>query len=134
MKPRTKKPSKVDEPSRQSEGHSYETFLRDQQNWDVEWAANREASRVKKASSDEISALKQQLEAKDRECALLKDQLHGHERLCKVSTNISNLINKQVTLNFNSSRVRFPESFNSMYRTIKISKTHPVLCFLFYGR
>lgn len=100
---------------------------------DVEWAANREASRVKKASSDEISALKQ-LEAKDRKCALLKDQLRGHERLCKVSTNISNLINKQVTLNFNSSRVGFPESFNSMYRTIKISKTHPVLCFLFYGR
>ena len=70
----------------------------EQQNRDEKWSANREASRIIKKTNvtcddtrDEISVLKQQLKAKDRECALLRDQLQGQERLCKVNTCISNV-------------------------------------------
>ena len=78
-----------------AEKDPYQTFLVEQQNRDGRWSANREASRVKNKTNvtsdetrDEISALKQQLQAKDRECALLRDQLPGQERLCKVNTDM----------------------------------------------
>ena len=80
-----------------AEKDHYQTFLVEQQNRDGKWSANREASRMKKTrvtsdeTSDEISVLKQQLQAKERECAFLRDQLRGQERLCKVNTCISNL-------------------------------------------
>ena len=81
-----------------AEKDPYQTFSVEQQNRDGKWSANHEASRVKKKTNvtsdktrDEISILKQQLQAKDRECALLRDQLQGQERLCKVNTCISNV-------------------------------------------
>ena len=75
----------------------YQEFLAEQKEREAKWSANREASTAKKASeavvsepqaADEVGiiTLKQQLEAKNRECALLMDQLLGQKRLCKVST------------------------------------------------
>ena len=98
-----------------AEKDPYQTFLVEQQNRDGKWSANREASRVKKKTNvtsdetrDKISILKQQLQAKDRECALLRDQLRGQERLCKVNTCISNVSASNVLTRFNSCRVIFP--------------------------
>ena len=84
------------EVSFQSAEDPYQTFLMEQQNRDGKWSANREASRVKIANEtrDEIKVLKQQLQAKDQECALLRDQLRGQERLYKVNTCISNQLSK----------------------------------------
>lgn len=96
MKPRAKKPSTADESTascQSAEFHPYEVLLVEQKKRDEEWAANCEASKVKKTTLDDISALKQQLEAKDCECTLLRNQLRGQESLCKVNTKISNLIN-----------------------------------------
>ena len=96
MKPGEEKPSSTSQsqPStpeinpQSTEKEPYQTFLVEQQNRDGKWSANHKASRVKKKTSvtsdetcDEISILKQQLQAKDRECALLRDQIQGQERL-----------------------------------------------------
>ena len=110
MKPGAEKPSSTSrsQPStpevnpQSTEKDPYQTFLVEQQNRDGKWSANREASRVIKKTNvtsdetrDEISILKEQLQAKDRECALLRDQLRGQERLYKVNTCLSNV--QQVT-------------------------------------
>ena len=116
MKPGAEKPSSTSrsQPStpevnpQSAEKDPYQTFLVEQQNRDVKWSANREASRVIKKTNvtsdetrDEISILKQQLQAKDRECALLRDQLRGQERLYKVNTSISNVSASKVLTRFN---------------------------------
>lgn len=72
--------------------HPYDKFVLEQEDREVEWLANRGAHKAKKNS--EVSILKQQLESRDRECALLREQLRGQESLCKVSTMVSNLISK----------------------------------------
>ena len=79
MKPGAEKPSStsLSQPStpevnpQSAEKDPYQTFLVEQQNRDGKWSANREASRVKKKTNvtydetrDEISILKQQLQAK----------------------------------------------------------------------
>ena len=75
-----------------AEKDPYQTFLVEQQNRDGKWSANREASRVKKKTNvtsdetrDEISILKQQLQAKD------------------LNVSASNVLTR-----FNSCRVIFP--------------------------
>ena len=123
MKPGAEKPlsTSLRQPStpevnpQSAEKDPYQTFSVEQQNRDGKWSANHEASRVKKKTNvtsdetrDEISILKQQLQAKDRECALLRDQLRGQERLCKVNTCISNVSASNVLTRFNSCRVIFP--------------------------
>jgi len=72
-------PQSIPEVSLQSaEKDPYQMFLVEQQNRDGKWSANHEASRVRKTNvpsdetRDEISLLKQQLQEKDQECALLK--------------------------------------------------------------
>lgn len=108
------RPQSIPEVSLQSaEKDPYQTFLVEQQNRDGKWSANREASRNKKTNvtsdetRDKISLLKQQLQEKDRECALLKDQLRGHERLCTVNTCINNVSASNVLTRYNSFRVIF---------------------------
>ena len=116
MKPGAEKPSSTNrsQPStpevnpQSAEKDPYQTFLVEQQNRDVKWSANLEASRVIKKTNvtsdetrDEISILKQQLQAKDRECALLRDQLRGQERLYKVNTCISNVSASNILTRFN---------------------------------
>ena len=124
MKPGAEKPSSTSRsqpstpevnPQSAEKDPPYQTFLVEQQKRDGKWSANREASRVIKKTNvtsdetrDEISILKQQLQAKDRECALLRDQLRGQERLCKVNTCISNVSASNVLTRFNSFRVMFP--------------------------
>lgn len=68
----------------------YAKFILEQEEQEVEWLANRGINKAKKTS--EVSILKQQLESKDRQCALLKEQPRGQEVFCKVTTMISNLI------------------------------------------
>ena len=117
-KPSSKSLSQLSTPEvnpQSAEKDPYQTFLVEQQNRDGKWSANHKASRVKKKTNvtsdetrDEISILKQQLQAKDQECALLRDQLRGQERLCKVNTCISNVSASNVLTRFNSCRVIFP--------------------------
>ena len=83
----------------------YQQFLAEQQEREVEWSRNREASKAKKArmcsqetgssvgsaaedtqTENELRNIAKQLEEKTRECSLLRNQLLGQESLCKVST------------------------------------------------
>ena len=81
----------------------YTEFLEEQRKREVQWSANRKSSAAKKAriletsseseesksaedakEDDEVNRVKQQLEAKDKECQLLQSQVLVQETLCKV--------------------------------------------------
>lgn len=63
--------------------HPYAEFLADQRKREVEWASNRAAKKTKLAetSTKDLEAMKQQLDAKDAECAALKSQVHDLQRV-----------------------------------------------------
>ena len=81
----------------------YTEFLEEQRKRETQWSANRKSSAAKKAriletsseyeesesaedakEDDKVNRVKQQLEAKDKECELLRSQVLVQETLCKV--------------------------------------------------
>ncbi|XP_015750021.1 PREDICTED: uncharacterized protein LOC107329881 [Acropora digitifera] len=81
----------------------YTEFLEEQRKRETQWSANRKSSAAKKAriletsseseesesaedakEDDKVNRLKQQLEAKDKECQLLRSQVLVQETLCKM--------------------------------------------------
>jgi len=69
-------------------------FLQEQSKGEEEWASNRRAGVAKKLilplkeiySADDLSMIREQLEAKTRECDRLRNRIHDQEGHCKVST------------------------------------------------
>ena len=56
----------------------YASFLAEQRQREIKWATDREAKRTRQELNEhavEIRSLKEQLQAKNRECDLLKNQL-----------------------------------------------------------
>lgn len=56
----------------------YASFLAEQRQSEIKWATDREAKRTREELNEhvvEIHSLKEQLQAKNRECDLLKNQL-----------------------------------------------------------
>lgn len=91
----------------------YTEFLEEQWKREAQWSTNRKSSAAKKAriletssefeesksaedakDADEVNQVRQQLEAKDRECQLLRSQVLAQETLCKVGeyTNYSTTV------------------------------------------
>lgn len=73
----------------------YTEFLNEQRKREEVWSSNRRANAAKKtnfasgeseSSLSEVDILKEKLQSKSRECALLQRQVLDHENICKVST------------------------------------------------
>lgn len=73
----------------------YTAFLNEQRKREEVWSSNRRANAAKKtnfasgeseSSASEVDILKEKLQSKSRECALLQRQVLDHENICKVST------------------------------------------------
>lgn len=82
----------------------HQEFLQQQNKMEEEWATNRRAGVAKKLmlplkeidSASDVSVIKEQLEAKNRECDRLRNRIHDQERLCKVSTKKFTLLNNRM--------------------------------------
>ena len=69
-------------------------FLQEQSKGEEEWTSNHRAGVAKKLmlplkeidSADDVSMIREQLEAETRECDRLQNRINDQEGLCKVST------------------------------------------------
>ena len=73
----------------------YTEFLNEQRKREEVWSSNRRANATKKtnfasgeseSSASEVDILKEKLQSKSQECALLQRQVLDHENICKVSS------------------------------------------------
>ena len=80
-------------------GDSYQEFLAEQNKGEQEWHEQTRAKKARNeekvrksckagATADDATAIKLQLESKNRECALLREQLLVQESICKIHTYI----------------------------------------------
>ena len=73
----------------------YTEFLNEQRKREEVWSSNCQANAAKKtnlasgeseSSASEVDILKEKLQSKSRQCALLQRQVLDHENICKVRT------------------------------------------------
>ena len=77
----------------------YDAFLAEQKKREADWASNRANKKAKtmQTADKEWQAIKQQLAAKEAECATIKDQLDSLQR---ANVSVVEAVNNKVQENF----------------------------------